>query len=436
MCGACPRTAGGLGVWAPCPRTAGGLGAWPCPRTLGGLDMGGRFALCSFGQGSGSAGGRVTRKWCLTMCGPRTGGDYASRSRGTPVGTPCSCCTGRPAAGWARPRADGPLPAAPAADRLRPPRVRRLGPAAGAAGRRTSPRTYGDSRRLPRPGALRRGRPFRRRAARSGLRRADARPGHPGRRAGQPRSRRTPKGSTGSRAWPLRTSRVPHRVHGGSGRARRTRFIARSAEIRQNPARLLDDLRRELTDSDRTDGLDAGDPLDAAANFREAAAHFGVRLDRRRASRSAGPWGFDPADIRCPVMLWHGVKDVFSRRAPLLAGSPTESRGARRSSEPTAAHFDGGVARCPRCSAGCWTSRFRRRQRRTADPASAPWLRGHVPGHPGSHRQSAPGPGRSAARPALSGVSAWSSPSWLRQLLHRLRPQPQRLVLASQSPRA
>jgi pimeloyl-ACP methyl ester carboxylesterase len=26
----------------------------------------------------------------------------------------------------------------------------------------------------------------------------------------------------------------------------------------------------------------------------------------------SSPWGFDPADITVPVMIWHGTEDVFS----------------------------------------------------------------------------------------------------------------------------
>lgn len=51
------------------------------------------------------------------------------------------------------------------------------------------------------------------------------------------------------------------------------------------------------------------------------------------------PWGFDPADITCPVMLWHGEKDVFS---PVGHSRWLGDRipGATTVLEPGAAHFD------------------------------------------------------------------------------------------------
>ncbi|MFD9292878.1 alpha/beta fold hydrolase [Streptomyces sp. NPDC060030] len=115
-------------------------------------------------------------------------------------------------------------------------------------------------------------------------------------------------------------------------------FISRSAEIRQNPARLLDDLRRELTDSDRTVVNDAGIRTMLLANFREGlrTSAYGWIDDALAFCR---PWGFDPADIRCPVMLWHGVKDVFSPvgHSRWLA---EQIPGATAVLEPAAAHFD------------------------------------------------------------------------------------------------
>ncbi|MFI8006745.1 alpha/beta fold hydrolase [Streptomyces sp. NPDC086010] len=115
-------------------------------------------------------------------------------------------------------------------------------------------------------------------------------------------------------------------------------FISRSAEIRQNPVRLLDDLRRELTDSDRTVVNDAGIRTMLLANYREGlrTSAYGWIDDAIAFCR---PWGFDPADIRCPVMLWHGVKDVFSPvgHSRWLAG---RIPGATTVLEPAAAHFD------------------------------------------------------------------------------------------------
>jgi pimeloyl-ACP methyl ester carboxylesterase len=115
-------------------------------------------------------------------------------------------------------------------------------------------------------------------------------------------------------------------------------FISRSAEIRQDPVRLLDDLRQELTDSDRIVVNDAGIRMKLLANYREGlrTSAYGWIDDAIAFSR---PWGFDPADITCPVMLWHGVKDVFSPvgHSRWLAG---QIPGATAVLEPAAAHFD------------------------------------------------------------------------------------------------
>ena len=115
-------------------------------------------------------------------------------------------------------------------------------------------------------------------------------------------------------------------------------FIIRSAEIRQDPIRLLDDLRRELTDSDRVVVNDAGIRTMLLANYREGlrTSAYGWIDDAIAFCR---PWGFDPADITGPVMLWHGEKDVFAPvgHSRWLAG---QIPGATAVLEPAAAHFD------------------------------------------------------------------------------------------------
>ncbi|MFD9303588.1 alpha/beta fold hydrolase [Streptomyces sp. NPDC060048] len=115
------------------------------------------------------------------------------------------------------------------------------------------------------------------------------------------------------------------------------RLIPRAAGIAADPGRLLDELRRELTASDRMIVADAGLRGMLLRNYRE-----GVRtsaygwIDDIIAFST--PWGFDPADIRCPVLIWHGELDVFSpvghsrwlaRRIP----------GATTTIDPAAAHF-------------------------------------------------------------------------------------------------
>ncbi|MCX4551986.1 alpha/beta hydrolase [Streptomyces sp. NBC_01387] len=116
------------------------------------------------------------------------------------------------------------------------------------------------------------------------------------------------------------------------------RLVPRSAEIRRNPVRLLDQLFSDLTDSDRRVVNDAGVRAMLLRNYQEAlrTSPYGWIDDALAFSR---PWGFDPAGIRSPIMLWHGVKDVFSPvgHSRWLAG---QIPGATAVLEPAAAHFD------------------------------------------------------------------------------------------------
>ncbi|AXU15540.1 alpha/beta fold hydrolase [Streptomyces clavuligerus] len=116
------------------------------------------------------------------------------------------------------------------------------------------------------------------------------------------------------------------------------RFILRSAQIREDPIRLLNDLRKELTESDRMVVQDAGVRGMLLRNYQEAlrTSAYGWIDD---ALAFSSPWGFDPADIKAPVMLWHGEKDVFS---PVGHSRWLAERipGATAVLEPSAAHFD------------------------------------------------------------------------------------------------
>ncbi|MER6997313.1 alpha/beta fold hydrolase [Streptomyces sp. NPDC000410] len=116
------------------------------------------------------------------------------------------------------------------------------------------------------------------------------------------------------------------------------RFIMRSAEIRRDPVKLLDDLRRELTDSDRMVVADLGLRNMLLRNYQEAlrTSAYGWIDD---ALAFSSPWGFDPAGITTPVLLWHGEKDVFS---PVGHSRWLAERipGATTVLEPAAAHFD------------------------------------------------------------------------------------------------
>ncbi|MEU1077188.1 MULTISPECIES: alpha/beta hydrolase [unclassified Streptomyces] len=116
------------------------------------------------------------------------------------------------------------------------------------------------------------------------------------------------------------------------------RLIPRSDEIRRNPIRLLDELRHDLTHADRMVVKDAGVRSMLLRNYQEAlrTSAYGWIDD---ALALSSPWGFDPADIIGEVLLWHGVKDVFS---PVGHSRWLAERipGATAVLEPAAAHFD------------------------------------------------------------------------------------------------
>ncbi|NUR03388.1 MAG: alpha/beta fold hydrolase [Streptomyces sp.] len=115
------------------------------------------------------------------------------------------------------------------------------------------------------------------------------------------------------------------------------RLIPRSTAIREDPARLLEELRRELTDDDRRIVSDTGIRAMLLRNYHEAlrTSPYGWIDDALALCR---PWGFDPAGIQVPVLLWHGAEDVFS---PASHSSWLAARIPRATKvlEPEAAHF-------------------------------------------------------------------------------------------------
>ncbi|MFD7257452.1 alpha/beta fold hydrolase [Streptomyces sp. NPDC059874] len=115
------------------------------------------------------------------------------------------------------------------------------------------------------------------------------------------------------------------------------RLIPRADGIRKDPGRLLEELRRELTASDRMIVSDAGLRSMLLRNYSEGLRRsaYGWIDDMLAFSR---PWGFDPADIGCPVLIWHGELDVFS---PVGHSRWLASRipDATTTIDPAAAHF-------------------------------------------------------------------------------------------------
>ncbi|MET9735392.1 alpha/beta hydrolase [Streptomyces sp. NPDC006458] len=89
------------------------------------------------------------------------------------------------------------------------------------------------------------------------------------------------------------------------------RLAARAADIRSDPAQLLVSLRDGLTDSDRRIVADPAVTDMLLRTYREAlrTSAYGW-LDDNLALLST--WGFDPASVPRPVLLWHGARDTFS----------------------------------------------------------------------------------------------------------------------------
>lgn len=115
------------------------------------------------------------------------------------------------------------------------------------------------------------------------------------------------------------------------------RIIPRSEAIRTDPARLIEALRAELTDDDLRVLSDTGLRSMLLRTYGEAVRHsaYGWIDDALALCR---PWGFDPAEVKTPVLLWHGRRDVFSpasHSAWLAARIPR----AHAVLDPAAAHF-------------------------------------------------------------------------------------------------
>ena len=89
----------------------------------------------------------------------------------------------------------------------------------------------------------------------------------------------------------------------------RTRAVA--SAVRADPASLIARLHAELPDPDRRVVADRGIRSMLIKSYAEAlrTSDFGWVDD---VMAFCSPWGFDPASITIPVLLWHGASDVFS----------------------------------------------------------------------------------------------------------------------------
>jgi pimeloyl-ACP methyl ester carboxylesterase len=93
------------------------------------------------------------------------------------------------------------------------------------------------------------------------------------------------------------------------------RIAATAARIRANPASHLSTLSPELPEADRRIVADVGIRTLLAENFAEALRDESAAGWIDDALAFCAPWGFNLADIRVPVLLWHGQNDVFSPAA-------------------------------------------------------------------------------------------------------------------------
>jgi len=89
------------------------------------------------------------------------------------------------------------------------------------------------------------------------------------------------------------------------------RLTPAARSIRADPASLITRLQAELPDSDKRVVTDRGIRSMLVQNYAEAlrTSAYGWIDD---ALAFCSPWGFEPAVVAVPVLLWHGENDVFS----------------------------------------------------------------------------------------------------------------------------
>jgi pimeloyl-ACP methyl ester carboxylesterase len=115
-------------------------------------------------------------------------------------------------------------------------------------------------------------------------------------------------------------------------------LVDAAAKIKADPTSHLTTIGTEMPEADRRVVSDAGIRGMLAQNFAEALrASADGWIDDALAFCS--DWGFNPANIKVPVLLWHGEKDVFSPVAHtrwLIEQIPQAISAIR----PNRAHFD------------------------------------------------------------------------------------------------
>jgi pimeloyl-ACP methyl ester carboxylesterase len=115
------------------------------------------------------------------------------------------------------------------------------------------------------------------------------------------------------------------------------RLAVRAAAIRSDPAQLLVSIRDGFTDSDRRIISDPAVSDMLLRSYRESLSTSAYGwLDDDLALLSS--WGFDPAVITRPVLLWHGAEDTFSPVGHFKWLADRIPR-ARPVLEPDAGHF-------------------------------------------------------------------------------------------------
>ena len=97
--------------------------------------------------------------------------------------------------------------------------------------------------------------------------------------------------------------------NGYAGIAAHTKQVADA--IRADPTSLIARLQAELPDPDKRVVADRGIRSMLVKAYAEAmrTSDYGWIDD---ALAFCSPWGFDPAAVTVPVLLWHGANDVFS----------------------------------------------------------------------------------------------------------------------------